>query len=84
MNAKTTTKYAAGHRVEVLRYTFEKAGMPQEWYAGTVGEVEPIGGKGVVDVLVLCDDGTISRQLVGPRGGNKNIRPLADLTNVNR
>jgi hypothetical protein len=72
-----TVKYRAGQRVETFDTNFDIPGFPNEWMPGTVDRVNSIGNKGHMDVFVKRDRGGWSPQIVGPRGGNKRIRPLS-------
>lgn len=76
MTAPKPPAYAIGQRVEVQTYNFDKPGHPLEWFPGTVTRAEPIGDptKGRWDLMVETDDGKRHPQVIGPRGGGKNIR----------
>lgn len=68
-----TPPYAIGQHVEVLTHNFSKPGMPKEWKHGVVTEVTP-QDNGRHDVMVTTDDGIRHPQIVGVRGGGKNLR----------
>lgn len=74
-----TCKYTVGQAVEVHRHDFAQRGHPITWQQGVVDRLEPIGSdaKGLVQVFVEMPDGSWSPQIVGPRGGNKRIRPAS-------
>ncbi len=79
MTATAKPRYQVGQRVEVFVYNFDVPGFPQQWIGGEVESAEPIGDPklGRWDIKVRTDKGTYSPQVVGPRGGNKHIRPAA-------
>ena len=68
----TITRYTIGQSVEVFVTDFDTPGFPTVWKLGTVTEVAPLNG-GLSDVMVNWS-GKFSPQIVGKRGGNKNIR----------
>ncbi|MBM0205765.1 hypothetical protein JNW90_33430 [Micromonospora sp. STR1s_5] len=71
-------RYAPGQRVEVLATNFDKPGFPREWTPATVDSVE-LREDGKWDVQVTAANGTAHPQIVGKRGGNKNLREAAEL-----
>lgn len=81
----TTTQQApkgieVGARVEVKLPDYKTPGMPWVWWSGVVEEIEvkDSRGKTLFDVLVRMDvDNRPHRELVGPRGGNTQIRKAA-------
>lgn len=74
--SKHSTRYSAGQSVEVLRPDFTKRDAPWTWQNGVVDRVQPVTDT-LVDVFVRLPDGSWSPQRVGPRGGNKRIRPAS-------
>lgn len=73
-----TCKYQLGQAVEVEVVDFSTPGMPRVWVAGTVSATRVLNeARGLWDLTVLRVDGALSMQVVGPRGGNKNIRAMA-------
>ena len=76
MNTKTKpSPYTTGQRVEVLCHDFTRRDYPRVWLPATVTAVEPRDG-GLWDVMVKTDTGQLQPQIVGKRGGNKNVRAL--------
>lgn len=71
--AATTSRYSLGQPVEVLKHDFETPGFPIVWTAGTVTTVE-VDDKGMTSLMVVTVDGRFSPQIVGKRGGNRNLR----------
>ena len=76
-NTKTATaRYAINQVVEVQAFDFEIAGFPMVWMRGTVTEVTPLDG-GLWDIMIVVDGRNFQPQIVGKRGGNKQIREVA-------
>jgi hypothetical protein len=73
----TTPRYTAGQTVDVLRCDFKAPGQPYVWRRGVIAEVGTIGNGRVFDALVRLEDGTITREQFGPRGGGKRLRSAA-------
>lgn len=69
-----TPRYAVGQLVEILEYDFTIPGFPRTWQRGVVLEIEPVENTKLINVMVRVSDGSYSPQIVGPRGGNRNIR----------
>lgn len=72
---RTRPSYTLGQSVQVRLHDFKAEGMPLGWVAGTVTAVEAREG-GFTDLMVTSVDGRFSPQIVGKRGGNKNIRAI--------
>lgn len=69
-----TCRYSPGQAVEVLHRNFAKPGHPQEWTTGYVEWTElQNADRGIWHVHVRTGARRWSQQLVGPRGGNKEI-----------
>lgn len=68
------SKYTEGQRVETRGIDFDTPGFPEVWMPGTVDRVEN-WDDGKSQVFVQRDRGGWSPQIIGKRGGNKNIRP---------
>lgn len=66
-------RYTVGQAVEVYRCDFSQRPAPLTWMRGVVTEVTPRDAK-LWDVQVRVGEGW-APQIVGSRGGNKNIRP---------
>jgi hypothetical protein len=66
-----------GQSVEVARFDFTPAGfaagIPQVWMRGVVEQVRDLDEK-VASVTVRLEDGSITAECVGPRGGGKKLR----------
>ena len=76
-NTKTATaRYSINQVVEVAATDFEIAGFPSVWMRGTVTEVTPLDG-GLWDIMVVTAAGRFVPQIIGKRGGNKQIREVA-------
>lgn len=74
---RASTPYQVGQRIEHQRTNFRKPGMPREWHAGNVEHVEPVG-NGLHDVRIRHNDGSITVERVGKRGGNRNLRKVQE------
>lgn len=72
---KATHLFTVGQKVECLLNDFTARGFPRRWSPATVEEIVPCD-KGRMD-LVLRVDGKagLHREMVGPHGGGKTIRP---------
>jgi hypothetical protein len=73
---KTQKLFAPGTRVEVFKRDFSvgpNVPVPQVWMPAVVTSTEPMNEK-LIYVFVTFEDGHKSAEIVGPRGGNKNIR----------
>lgn len=72
----TAAPYQPGQSVEVFAPNFRKAGMPREWFPGTVEAVSVMDEtKRLFNVQVrMTEDNRPHVETVGPRGGNKRIR----------
>jgi hypothetical protein len=70
-----TCIYTVDQQVEVLCHDFSQPGFPQVWTRGVVVSVEPIGDAGHWNVNVQVGPTAWKPQIVGRRGGNRNIRP---------
>jgi hypothetical protein len=68
------SKYTAGQAVEVLAYDFTVAGFPQVWMPATITDIEVNPETGISYLSITRTDGAYAHQLVGKRGGNKNLR----------
>lgn len=83
MSNAGTCKYQVGQAVEVNVPDFKTPGMPHIWMPATVESVNDFGdglfniATRRADVLDRNGDGLVQSQIVGPRGGNKRIRPAA-------
>ncbi len=81
----TTCKYAVHDAVEVFRHDFEIPGFPETWQRGIVVDVTAANeDRGLWSVHVQLGPASWSPQLVGPRGGNKRIRPAAPAPTTHR
>lgn len=74
--SKRSTRYEAGQAVEVLRPDFTRPGQPETWQEGVVDRVEPVSDR-LVKVVVQLSGGVWSPHMIGPRGGNRHIRPAS-------
>jgi hypothetical protein len=72
-------KFTANQRVEVFVTDFETPGFPRVWKPATVTAVTLRDCGKLFDVNVTRDDGAFAHQIVGPRGGNSNIREARDV-----
>lgn len=77
MPSATTSapKFSADQRVEVFVHDFATAGFPRVWKPATVTSVDR-REDGKFDVSITRDDGAYAHQIVGVRGGNRNVRSL--------
>lgn len=71
-----TVPYTAGQKVESIRNQWHRPGMPEQWDAAEVFEVEEGNGFWYVSIR-FESDGYQRRELVGPRGGNRKLRKTA-------
>jgi hypothetical protein len=76
------SKYEEGQEVEVFDTDFETPGFPRVWMRGTVDRTESMGDNGLTQVFVKRtvaghENPVWSPQIVGKRGGNRNIRPCS-------
>lgn len=81
MTTKAQAKFTPGTEVEVWRIDITKGPAVEAqhaWMRGVVDRVEVgVGGnEKLVTVFVNIGDHGKSAQIVGPRGGNKNIRTV--------
>ena len=72
---RTAPKFSPQQRVEVFVTDFNTPGFPKMWTAATVTAVER-REDGKFDVSITRDDGAYAHQIVGTRGGNRNVRAL--------
>ncbi|MEK6443685.1 hypothetical protein [Pseudonocardia sp. T1-2H] len=74
--AARTCRYSLNQAVEVLHADFETPDFPDTWFAGVVEKIEVADeARGLWTVTVRRGERAWSLQIVGPRGGNKRIRP---------
>jgi hypothetical protein len=71
----TAPKFSPQQRVEVLASDFNTPGFPKVWFAATVTAVER-REDGKFDVSITREDGVYAHQIVGTRGGNRNVRAI--------
>jgi hypothetical protein len=72
MNAR----YFVGQSVEVFTADFTIPGFPSLWMAAIVTEVSR-RDDGKFDIMTRTPAGAFHPQIVGKRGGNRNLREVA-------
>ena len=75
------SKYSVGQEVEVFEPDFDTPGFPMVWRRGTVDRIEKVGKDNLDQVFVRStvaghEHPVWSPQVIGKRGGNRNIRPV--------
>lgn len=71
--SRSMNTYTEGQSVEVITIDFKAPGMPKYWAPATITAIE-VRDDGLSNLSIIRDDGTYAHQIVGKRGGGKNVR----------